>query len=207
MGKQIKESILSRIVDKSAFLYDLTVFCVHFGARRKRYKLVPHLRGKILEIGCGTGKSSLEINEAIHVDINAKFLKRGLKKNRLANPICASAYHLPFKENMFDAVLVADTFHHLINHRQLFRECRRILRDNDARLYIFDPVKVDKGTNKLHSTADGITWNFNLTGLYTRIAKLSKAHKFKILNSKIAKFKSIIHLSGWCDIIFTLVPK
>jgi SAM-dependent methyltransferase len=81
---------------------------------------------------------------------------------------------------MFDAVLVADAFHHLINHRQLFRECHRILRDKDARLYIFDPVKVNKGTNGLQSTADGITWNFNLNGLYNRIAKLSKAHKFKI---------------------------
>ncbi len=207
MGKQIKESIFSRIIDKSAFLYDLTVFFVHFGARGKRYKLIPRLSGRILEIGCGTGKSSLNSNEAINIDINPKFLKRGLRKNRLTIPICSSAYHLPFKEKTFDAILVPDTFHHLVFHHKLFRECRRTLKDNKARLCIFDPVKVKKGNNKLHSTADGITWNFTIKGLYDRIIKLSKTHRFKILSSKITKFKSIIHLSGWCDILFTLVPK
>lgn len=207
LGTLFKESIFSRIIYTSALIYDLTGFFVHFGAQRKRYKLIPRLSGKTLEIGCGTGRSSLRTNGAIHVDINSNFLKRGLRKSRLTTPICASAYHLPFKENVFDAVLVADAFHHLVNHRQLFRECRRTLKNNDARLYIFDPVQVKKGTNKLHSTADGITWNFTLAGLYDRIAKLSKVHKFRILGSKIAKFKSIIHLSGWCDILFTLAPK
>ncbi len=206
LGKQIKESIFSRIVDKSAFLYDLTVFVVHFGARGKRYELLPRSSGRLLEIGCGTGKSSLRANEAINVDINSKFLKRGLRKKRLSNAICASAYHLPFKEKIFDAILVPDTFHHLLFHHKLFKECRRTLKDNKARLCIFDPVKVKKGTNRLHSTADGITWNFTLAGLCNRIFKLSKTHKFKIQSSTIAKCKSIIHLSGWCDILFTLIP-
>jgi ubiquinone/menaquinone biosynthesis C-methylase UbiE len=207
LRKQMKESILSKIIYTSALIYDLTGFFVHFSAQRKRYKLIPHLSGRILEIGCGTGRSSSRANGAIQVDLNSNFLKRGLRKNRLTTPICASAYHLPFKENMFDAVLVADAFHHLINHSQLFRECHRTLKNNDARFYIFDPVQVKKGTNKLHSTADGITWNFNLSGLHDRIIKLSQTHRFKLLSSKIAKFKSIIHLSGWCDILFTLVPK
>lgn len=206
LGKQIKESIISRLVDMSGLLYDLTVYAVHFGARGERYKLIPRLNGKVLEIGCGTGKSSLEINEAIHVDINSKFLKRGLKKNRFANPICASAYHLPFKEKTFDSIVVPDTFHHLLFHHKLFRECRRTLKDNNARLCIFDPVKIKKGTNRLQSTADGITWDFTLAGLRNRLLKLSKTHKFKIHSSKIAKCKSIIHLSGWCDIVFTLIP-
>lgn len=207
LRKQMKESILSKIIYTSALVYDLTGYFVHFGAQRKRYKLIPHLSGKVLEIGCGTGRSSSRANGAIHVDINSDFLKRGLRKNRLATPICASAYHLPFKENMFDAVLVADAFHHLIDHPQLFRECHRTLKNNDARLYIFDPVRVKKGTNKLKSTADGIIWNFSIKGLYDRIIKLSKTHRFTIQSSKIAKLATIIHLSGWCDILFTLVPK
>jgi ubiquinone/menaquinone biosynthesis C-methylase UbiE len=206
LGKQIRESIVSRIIDKSAFLYDLSVFLVHFGARGKRYELIPRSGGRLLEIGCGTGKSSLRANDNMHVDINPKFLKRGLRKKRFSNAICASAYHLPFKENTFDSILVPDTFHHLILHHELFRECRRTLKDNNARLCIFDPVKVKNGTNKLQSTADGITWNFTLQGLCNRILKLSKTHKFKIQSSKIAKCKSIIHLSGWCDILFTLIP-
>ncbi len=206
LGKKIRESIFSRIIDKSGLLYDLTVHAVHFGARNERYKLIPRLSGRILEIGCGTGKSSINSNEAIHIDINPKFLKRGLRKNRLTIPICASAYHLPFKEKTFDSILVPDTFHHLVFHHKLFRECRRTLKDNNALLYIFDPVKLKKGTNRLQSTADGITWDFTLKGLCNRIFKLSKAHKFRIQNSKIAKCKSIIHLSGWCDILFTLIP-
>lgn len=206
LAKQIRESIISRITYNSGRLYDLTVNAVHFGARNERYKLIPRLNGRILEIGCGTGKSSINSNEAIHIDINPKFLKRGLRKNRLNIPICASAYHLPFKEKSFDSIIVPDTFHHLIFHHKLFRECRRILKDNNARLCIFDPVKVNKGTNKLKSTADGIIWNFTIKGLYDRIIKLSKTHRFKIISSKIAKCKSIIHLSGWCDILFTLIP-
>jgi len=206
LGKQIRESIISRIIDKSALLYDLTVLAVHFGARGKRYKLIPRLSGRILEIGCGTGKSSINSNEAIHIDINHKFLRRGLSKNRFTNPICASAYHLPFKEKTFDSILVPDTFHHLVFHHKLFRECHRTLKNNNAHLCIFDPVKIQNGTNRLQSTADGITWNFTLTGLCKRIFKLSKIHKFKIQGSKIAKCKSIIHLSGWCDVLFTLIP-
>jgi ubiquinone/menaquinone biosynthesis C-methylase UbiE len=206
LGKQYRESIISRIIDKSGLIYDLTVLAVHFGARGKRYDLIPRLSGRTLEIGCGTGKSSLRANETMHVDINPKFLKRGLRKKRFLNAICASAYHLPFKEKTFDSILVPDTFHHLVYHDKLFRECRRTLKDNNARLCIFDPVKVKNGTNKLQSTADGITWNFTLQGLCNRILKLSKTHKFKIQSSKIAKCKSIIHLSGWCDILFTLIP-
>jgi len=43
LGKQIRESIFSRIIDKSGLLYDLTVHAVHFGARDERYKLIPRL--------------------------------------------------------------------------------------------------------------------------------------------------------------------
>ncbi len=99
-----------------------------------------------------------------------------------------------------------DTFHHLVFHHKLFSECRRTLKDNNARLCIFDPVKIKNGTNRLQSTADGITWNFTLPGLCNRIFKLSKAHKFKIQSSKTTKCNSIIHLSGWCDILITLIP-
>ena len=183
MGNQIRESIISRIVYNSAFLYDLSVFLVHFGARGKRYELIPRSGGRLLEIGCGTGKSSLRTNETMHVDINPKFLKRGLRKKRFSNAICASAYHLPFKEKTFDSILVPDTFHHLVLHHELFRECRRTLKDNNARLCIFDPVKLKNGTNRLQSTADGITWDFTLQGLRKRILKLSKTHKFKIQSS------------------------
>lgn len=80
-------------------------------------------KGKILEVGCGTGHVQSRLKNVVGIDITLSMLK----KNR-NNAVCADAHSIPFKDEAFDAVYSIDVLEHVQNPGKMIGECRRVLK-------------------------------------------------------------------------------
>lgn len=106
---------------------------------------LPFLKGRnILEIGVGTGFLLTQYPshvKAVGIDISKKMLQIARSnllmygKNRWL--IRANGETLPFKESLFDTVVLTFVVSSIFNIKQLFEECRRILTKN-GRIIIVD---------------------------------------------------------------------
>jgi len=69
--------------------------------------------GYVLDLGCGAGDFSAEVGgELIALDFSIRMLKCARAKSLQC--IRASADHLPFQKNIFNAIMANGLFHHLI---------------------------------------------------------------------------------------------
>lgn len=93
---------------------------------------------KLLDVGCGSGRktsyycSKLGM-EAIGVDINKSFIKKGHarvqnRKTERVDFLVADAAHLPFKRNSFDNVISNDAFEHISDHQGTVSEMNRVVK-------------------------------------------------------------------------------
>jgi|Deesub1362A_J573_1020465.scaffolds.fasta_scaffold02187_5 ubiquinone/menaquinone biosynthesis C-methylase UbiE len=99
--------------------------------------LLKNIKGrKILDIGfIGEYEKPFVHNKIIErnptstiigIDLN----KTGVHKHRLKNSVIGSGFYLPFKENSFDVVLLAEVLEHLENPIEILKEINRVLRKN-----------------------------------------------------------------------------
>ena len=70
----------------------------------------------------------------IGIDINIS----GVHKHRLKNSVIGSGFHLPFKENSFDIVILAEVLEHLENPIEILKEINKVLK-KDGRLLLTTP--------------------------------------------------------------------
>ncbi|MBI4763903.1 MAG: class I SAM-dependent methyltransferase [Deltaproteobacteria bacterium] len=87
---------------------------------------------KILDLGCGTGNLSARLSECILVDTigvdkSFQMLEKASKKGLKVLGADADRCPLPFKNDSFDVVIGAYVIHHILNRKDLIRECFRIL--------------------------------------------------------------------------------
>ena len=99
----------------------------------------------ILEIGTGGGFALEELEKVnpsyIPLDIplgNLLKIKDRAKGSTL--PCCADAYHLPFKPNSFDLIILAEVVEHLQDPGKVFKAIFPLLK-NDGKLLISVPYK------------------------------------------------------------------
>lgn len=90
---------------------------------------------KFLDIVCGTGEIILRLaskypkTEFGGIDFSEEMVKRAINKTfHLSNVriINANARELPFQEDMFDIIVLIDTFHHLANPQKVLSEIYRV---------------------------------------------------------------------------------
>jgi len=139
LKKQIKE-----IYEDEAKTYDKTREIFEKGrfANRERKLLSEFLKRKslVLNLACGTGRhleffvNRLE-NEVVGIDISVNMLKIGktkllntVKKNKNVHLIVADAENLPFRENIFDAVVCSRAFYLFDNKFRILQEAHRVLK-------------------------------------------------------------------------------
>ncbi len=106
--------------------------------------------GKVLDLGCGDGVFSVNIdtNENVYdVEVSLSALKR-LKRRNNKNmiPVCASGYELPFKDNTFDTVIFVYVIEHLNmdNCIKILNEIARVLKEDGRLVYVTDTPFFDK---------------------------------------------------------------
>ncbi len=136
---KFREDIASRLTARH-------IACLKFAG-----KLDYHI---ILDIGCWIGwcERLITSNSTIGLDINPKTLNIAKKNNPSCDFVCASAYSLPFKDSIFQDVLIFDTIEHIPkdSEKTFFREANRVLNsdgkiiistyNNNLRSILFDPA-------------------------------------------------------------------
>ncbi|MDP3110499.1 MAG: class I SAM-dependent methyltransferase [Thermodesulfovibrionales bacterium] len=86
-----------------------------------------YFKGKVLDIGAGTGEFLEYYPCSVGVDINRDCVDFCMSKG--LECLHADAYNLPFPDNTFDGVLLNNILEHLDRPEQTLEEAARVLRD------------------------------------------------------------------------------
>jgi len=107
------------------------------------------VQGKFtLDLGCGTGMTSVELvgrgAEVVSLDISKRWLKLARLRFDLAglkgHLVLADAQYLPFKRYCFDIAICDNVIEHVPKQQALLREICRVLKDSGF-LYLATPSK------------------------------------------------------------------
>jgi len=99
-------------------------------------------RGRILDIGCGTGYHMQYVKNVVGVDISEGMLK--IARERGFNVKKASAEKLPFRSNSFDTVFCFFSVLNICDYREAVKEMARILKPEGVVLLSLSSI-YDKG--------------------------------------------------------------
>lgn len=98
------------------------------------------LRGRVLEIGCGSGTDTLHLSKlndsislfAFDLGFNVAGLSRMLRNQKNTHIFRATALRIPLKNDTIDMVYSFGVFHHTRNPAKCFEEAYRVLNKNGA---------------------------------------------------------------------------
>lgn len=111
---------------------------------RERARLVPQARGRVLEIGIGTGRNlphynASNVDTIVGLDPAAEMhprARRRLSETRLSVSLMAvSAEQIPAEDDHFDTVLVTYSLCSIPDPLLALREMRRVLKPNGTMLF------------------------------------------------------------------------
>lgn len=92
-----------------------------------------YAKGKILDIGCGTGQHLGKIKnfeKKCGVDPSETAIKEAQNSFPDCEFVIGSTYHLPYKDDYFDLVFSIDVVEHLEYPEKMIAETRRVLKQN-----------------------------------------------------------------------------
>ena len=88
------------------------------------------VRGRLLDVGGGTGRVASAIrefvDEVVLADVSIGMLARAPRP--ALTPVCGVSERLPFPDSSFERVIMVDALHHVINHAKSAREMFRVLK-------------------------------------------------------------------------------
>jgi len=129
---QTDKRFIEKFFDKISFLWD-RLFPIWYGRQEVR-KVISKLKikkGHVLDFGCGSGITTLELarrgNTVIAVDLSKKQLTRAVSKidkaMKLSNVIFIKERGLaPFEKNSFDAIVAVGVLSHLDNPKNTLKK-------------------------------------------------------------------------------------
>jgi demethylmenaquinone methyltransferase/2-methoxy-6-polyprenyl-1,4-benzoquinol methylase len=87
-------------------------------------------RGRLLDVGGGTGRVSSAIRELVDevviADVSFGMLDRADRST--LKPVCGGSESLPFADGTFERVIMVDALHHVIDQAHTVREMFRVLK-------------------------------------------------------------------------------
>lgn len=151
----------------------LDVVSRHFAEQRR--ELMAHARGRVLELGVGTGSNLAfyppEVTDVVGIDPHDAVLDRAertvrrLEADGLDYRVRlqrADAARLPYDDASFDTVVAFLTLCTIPDHEAAARESHRVLRP-DGRLLVLEHVKAEDGSRLAR-------WQRRLDPAWTRLA-------------------------------------
>lgn len=100
--------------------------------------LIDHLKGKVLEVGCGTARLRKPIEkkncEYFGLDPTLSLLSHG-NKNGADNLVCGVGEYLPFQKNSFDSIIGGYHSFRYIDLEKGLRECSRVLKPDGLLIF------------------------------------------------------------------------
>ena len=135
----------------------------YLGALRLHYCLADlnKVQGRVLEIGCGGGAMVRAIKEyrpdlEVHgCDISLSAIRAARYRDRGILYSAGDAYHLPYPDDYFSAVMVFDVLEHLEDPSRAIDEILPILKP-DGLFHVFSPIEGSLFT--LHGLASRMGW-------------------------------------------------
>ncbi|NMD71127.1 methyltransferase domain-containing protein [Bacillus sp. DNRA2] len=159
-----------------------------------RKDLLKEARGKVLEIGSGTGVNfplyEIDLAEAVYaIEPNPAMIEKSfIKKQKAAVPIeivGVGAEQLPFMDNCFDTVVATLVFCTIPNVDSALNEIKRVLKPG-GKILFFEHVKMEN--RFLAQLQDWLTpaWKRICDGccLNRNTIKLLKSHSLEITEKK-----------------------
>ena len=158
---------------------------------------LPHVRGEVLEVGCGEGYGTALLAGAatsiIGLDYDASTIEHAARRYPEAAFVPGNLAALPFGATTFDVVVTLQVIEHVWDHPQFVRECRRVLRP-DGVLLVTTPNRLtfspgrDTPRNPFHTvefTADELVGLLRHCGLLpTWVGGLHAAPRLDALDAQ-----------------------
>jgi len=133
-----------RGIEQIPWVYDaVCALCEATGLARWRSWLVAGARGRVLDVGCGTGRNLPLLPagiRAVGLDPSWDAVRRARRRAPRVLLVVGSAEALPFRDAAFDTVLSGLVFCSVADPRQGLREVRRVLRP-DGQLRMLEHVR------------------------------------------------------------------
>jgi len=163
-------SRLSALYDTHLLPWLLDWACGVRPVSRQRAKIVPQARGRVLEIGIGTGLNlphydKSQVSELIGLDPGTELHRLARQRSREAGVdvelVGLSAERIPYPDASFDTVVMTYTLCTIPDPVAALREMRRVLRPDGRLLYCEHGLAPDASVRK---------WQQRLTPTWTKIA-------------------------------------
>lgn len=140
---------------------------------------------KVLDIGCGNGVVSSQLQDNLKIDLTGcdvmSYLIRNIKFLKMTNQ-----NRLPFKKNSFDVAMLNDVLHHTswANQRRILREALRVA--DEVLIFEVKPTKLaiitDYLINKFHNENMNVPFTFRSVNEWKRLFdKLSVECEYSIV--------------------------
>jgi len=136
-----------RGIEQIPWLYDAAcALCEATGLARWRSWLVSGARGRVLDVGCGTGRNLPLLpagTRAVGLEPSWEALRRARRRAPGVPLVVGSAEALPFRDAAFDTVQSGLVFCSVPDAGQGLREVRRVLRP-DGQLRMLEHVRATR---------------------------------------------------------------
>ena len=132
--------------------HDALAYLRDFPEQHKRIDwIISMLYGSVLDVGCGCGlmdtfivaQPYVDKQKIVGVDLSHDLLKWGQHWHTPAHFIRATAEHLPFPDESFDCVILAEILEHVLDPDITVKEAKRVLK-NKGTLVVTTPLDEEK---------------------------------------------------------------
>jgi len=178
---RLANEMLSRRFDTEDYLHR-SHWLIRF-VENKRMALIRKMlvscRGRFLDVGCGGGDllKQIGMEQGVGIDLSLYNLNIAKRKPGLIL-LQADAENLPFKDNVFDAVICSEVLEHLLNPDIAVGEISRILKKNGCCVI---SVPLDKLVNFCKKIFKAMGFKINYGGAQERHRHIFTKGKLKML--------------------------